>query len=132
MFIVVDSHNAVFNDDAFAWESDDALDDILIGFVGGNGAGGGVRDTLSLISLDGVFVFVDEDNDLPTFGDVFVASEVCPRNGGAIDNNSVVVVEGIFHADTDYVVTAIDISIEKESAKDDSQYKNAEAENIFE
>ena len=30
MFCIVDGHGAVFDDDAFAWESDDAFDDVLI------------------------------------------------------------------------------------------------------
>jgi len=33
VFVVVDCHNAVFDDDAFARESDDTFDDVLVGDV---------------------------------------------------------------------------------------------------
>ena len=113
VFVVVDGHDAVFDDDALTWKSDDALDDVLVADAFWHATSEWVFDALLFVFGDGFFVFVQEDDDLAALWDVFLASEMGPRNGGAIDDNAIVAMESVFHATTDDVVRAIDESIEK-------------------
>lgn len=73
MLVIINGHDTVFDDDTLAWESDDALNDVLIGYVVWSGASHGVFDTLRAVFFDLFLVFVHEDDDLATLGDVFLA-----------------------------------------------------------
>ena len=58
MFVVIDSHDAVFYGDTFAREGDDALDDILITYVGWYIASHGVLYALGFVFGNFGFIFV--------------------------------------------------------------------------
>ena len=91
MLFVVDFHDAVFNGDALARKSNDALNDVLIGNVVWYGASHGVFDASSFVFGDLFLVFVHKNDNLPALWDIFLPQEVRPRNGGAIDDNAVAI-----------------------------------------
>lgn len=78
IFTIVDGQNAVFDNDALARESNDAFDDVLIGFAS-----------------DEVGVF--EDDNLATLGNVLLILELRPGNGEAIDDKAIACVERLLH-----------------------------------
>lgn len=116
IFVIINGHYAVFYYDALTWEGDSALDDVLVRLAGRNSASGGMLYSLCLICLDCIFVFVDKNDDLAAFGDIFLTYKVRPRDGGTVYDYAIIVVEGIFHTDADDIVTAIDVCIKKERA----------------
>ena len=113
MFFIVNSHDTVFDGDTLAGEGNDTLNNVLIGYIRRNGAGGGVFHALFFVGFDSGFVFVHEDDNLTAFGDIFVTGEMGPRNGGTINNDTVIVMQSIFHADTNDVIGTINVGVEE-------------------
>jgi len=124
VFFVVNLHDTVFHGDTFAWEGDDTFDDILVGNVIRHSAGHWVFDTVCLVFFDLFLIFIHKHDDLTTFWDVILAEEVGPRDGSAVDYYAICVLEGVFHTTTDYVVGAIDISVQKQSTEHDGSHEN--------
>ena len=96
-----DREDAVFDSDAFAGEGDDALDNVLIANAGDGFASQGIA-----------IVAIGEDNDFSARWDVFLAEKMGDSNRDAVDDNTVVGVEGVFHAAADDVVATEDKSVE--------------------
>lgn len=56
---------------------------------------------------------------------------MCPRDGGAIDDDAIVILQSVLHAATDDVVRTVDVGIEKHSAKNDCYHEANETSDIF-
>lgn len=124
VFIVVNSHDAIFDGDSFAGKSYDTLDDVLIANVGGQCTSHGVGHALGFVFGDFGLIFVHKYDDLAAFRDVFLADEMRPRHGGAIDYDTIIAMKGVFHAAAHYIVRAINVSIEKHSTEYYGYQKN--------
>ncbi len=111
MFFIIDGHDAVFDGNSFAWEGNDTFDNVLIGDIRWDRAGSRILDSLGFVIFNSFFVFVHKDNDLAAFWDVFVTDKMRPRYGSAINNNAVIVVESIFHADSDNIIGTINVGV---------------------
>ena len=55
-----------------------------------------------------------------------------PRDGGTINDDTVIAVQGVFHAATYDIVRAIDIGVQKEGAGNNCHNKPGETEEILE
>ena len=133
LFVVplIDFENAVFHGDTFARESDDALDDVLVFNIGWNGASYWVLDASGLVGANSLLVFIHKDDNLTTLGNIFVAGEVRPRDGSAINDDTVVVFQGVFHTATHDIVGTVNISIEKKRTEHNDDYEAGKAKQIF-
>ena len=87
VFVIIYGQNALFDFYAFARETNDAFDDILVFDAWGGFTG---KDFASAT--------VGEDNDLSAMWGVFLAHKVRECDGKTIDDNAVVGHEGVFHA----------------------------------
>ena len=73
MVFIINRHYAIINSYSFTWEGDDTFDNVLITDVVGSGTGHWVFDAVTFVFLDFFGVFIHEDDDLTTFGNIFLS-----------------------------------------------------------
>ena len=112
IFLIVNGEDAIFHSYALFWKGDDTLNNILI-----------IYATLDLTSQGAIRGAVRKDDNLATRGDVFIAEEMLPCDGEAINDNTIALMESVFHRNSDDIIRAKDISIETECADNNSDNK---------
>ena len=73
MFVIIDGHNAVFDGDSFAWKGNNAFDNILITDSIWRGTSHRIFDALRFVFANFFLIFIHKNNDLTSFGYVFLA-----------------------------------------------------------
>ena len=81
-----------------------------------------------MVFFNRLLIFVEENDNLAAFRDVFVAGKMGPRDGGAVNDYAVVFVERVFHAPADDAIGAVDVGVQKQGAEDNGADETAEAE----
>ena len=109
IFIIVDGDGTILYGDPFAGEGNDAFDNILIFNI-----------RISLTGERSGSGAVSEDDNLTAVRDVFLSPEVGDRDWYAVDDDAIVAMQSIFHADADDVVRTEDKSVQYDGTQDDA------------
>lgn len=113
VFLIIDSEDAVFNDDALTWEGNDALND-------------------KFVATANNVVWVFKDDDITALGDIRFTLQVCPANWKAINNETVAGIEGGLHAWATDIESPEDKGIDKKGANENADNKYEDAHQVLE